>query len=511
MTFLLLVFLAGVCVFENYPAVWWGGPAWQAPLWAGLGIGLVALHALTVSWRLRRQLRREPGILDRHLARYDRARVVHGSLSLTVYLLTLAVFGWGHWVRDLGGGTGTELLLLAPFFLAQMVSWLAFYDADRAVHSMTYPCLEGAPFTHALQAPPAAAVPFAGRWAYVLFQLRQKLALVFIPLLLWVARQEIVRLLPSDWVEGSWGGYVLTALGVLAMLIGMPWLIRLVLGLQPLPPGPLRSQLEQTARRLGFRLSEILVWNTRNGMANAMIVGMVPWFRYVVFTDRLLQEFSPEEVQAVFGHELGHLKHQHMFFYLAFLTLSMAVLGSLCDVLLLPALAWSSGWLAVLFPEWLPADLAQWLDPRGSLALVVVLLVMLLYVYGVFGFLSRRCERQADIFGCRAVSCGDPNCVVHGPDTAYPAEGPLCPTGIRLFTRALDRVALLNGIDRERPGFFQSWQHSTISRRVQFLLRLLLDPSVEPAFQRRLAALKWGLVLGLLVVLSLLLLVPPSR
>ncbi|MFQ3592936.1 MAG: M48 family metallopeptidase, partial [Gemmataceae bacterium] len=394
------------------------------------------------------------------------------------------------------------------FLLAQVVSWLAFYDADRAVHSVTYPCLEGAPFTHALQAPHPAPVPFAGRWAYVLFQLRQKLALVFIPLLFWVVRQELVRLLPSEWANGQLGTYAITGLGLVAMLVAMPWLIRVVLGLERLPEGPLRSRLQSTARRLGFHLHEILVWNTRHGVANAMIVGFVPWLRYVVFTDRLLQEFTPEEVQAVFGHELGHLKHQHMLFYLLFLTLSMAVLGTLCDSLILPALGLGSGWLVALFPAWLPADLAEWFDPRGSLSLFVVLALLLLYVYGVFGFLSRCCERQADIFGCRAVSCGDPQCSGHEADLLYPPEGRICPTGIRIFTRALDRVALLNGIDRDRPGFFQSWQHSTIARRVQFLLRMMLDPRVEPAFQGRLAAFKWVLIIGLLGLLALLLTLP---
>src|SRR5207244_11593143 len=83
------------------------------------------------------------------------------------------------------------------------------------------------------------------------------------------------------------------------------------------------------ARRLGFRCSNILLWNTRSGMGNAMVVGLLPWPRYVVFTDRLLADFTPEEVEAVFGHEVGHVKHQHMLFYLSFLTLSMAVLGLL--------------------------------------------------------------------------------------------------------------------------------------------------------------------------------------
>src|SRR5262249_43780988 len=86
----------------------------------------------------------------------------------------------------------------------------------------------------------------------------------------------------------------------------------------------------------------------------------------------------------------------------------------------------------------------------------------------------------------------------HEATTTFSPRGrELCPTGIRTFIRALEKVALVNGISRERPGFLQSWQHSTIARRVAFLEQVLHDPRVEAVFQRRVTALKWGLLLGL--------------
>jgi Zn-dependent protease with chaperone function len=505
MTFLLMVFLAGVCLFETYPTAVWAGPVWLAWLVTLLSLGLLGLHAAWISWRVRTRLVQQPTQLDRHLARYDRERIVHGAFILIVYLLVLSVLGWGHAVRSLGGGHGTEILLLAPFLLAQLLSWACFYDADRAIHATTHRLLDGAPFTHSLEVPQSAVPSFGSRWAYVGFQFQQKLALVLIPLFLLIARQELFRLLPEGWASGTLPSYLLTALGLTAIFLGMPLLIRAVLGLRPLEPGPLRDRLEATARRLGFRLSDILVWNTRNGMANAMIVGLVPWVRYVVFTDKLLEEFTPEEVQAVFGHELGHVKHQHMLFYMLFLTLSMIALGLLTDSYLLPGLAFTSVWLAESWPGLVPMELATWFDPKSGFSLVMVLGMLLVYVYVVFGFLSRHCERQADVYGCRAVSCGRDTCSGHDEKTSYSPEGALCQTGVRTFTRALDRVALLNGIDREKPGFFQSWQHSTIARRVQFLLRMLLDPRSETRFQRRLATFKWSLVTGLSALLIALL------
>jgi STE24 endopeptidase len=223
-----------------------------------------------------------------------------------------------------------------------------------------------------------------------------------------------------------------------------------------------------------------------------MIVGLIPQIRYVIFTDHLLEEFTPDEVEAVFGHEVGHVKHRHMHYYLGFLLASVAVLALLADRL----------------RPWLPADApGTALEAEGGsyqfLNAVPLMAVLLAYIFVVFGFLSRRCERQADIYGCRAVSCCQHNCAGHEPGVAL-AEGGrgLCPTGVRIFIRALEKVAVVNGISRDAPGFLQSWQHSTIARRVAFLGRMMADPSVEPHFQWRVALVKWGLfvVLGLILL-----------
>jgi Zn-dependent protease with chaperone function len=264
-----------------------------------------------------------------------------------------------------------------------------------------------------------------------------------------------------------------------------------VLGLRSLPAGPLRDRLLATARRLRFRCSDLLLWNTGRGMANAMVVGLLPWPRYVVFTDRLLEEFSPDEVEAVLGHEIGHVRHLHMPLYLGFLTASMAVFG----VLLNNAQSHAEPLRDYLFDRGGP--IAVWL-----LEAMPAVVGLLGYVFVVFGFLSRRCERQADVFGCRAGSCADPHCQGHDEKTTLTVGGKgLCPTGIRTFIRALEKVAVLNGISRDRPGFLQSWQHSTIARRVAFLEGLLADPRRESSFQRRLLLVKCGLLAVLAVAL----------
>src|SRR5262249_31701138 len=275
---------------------------------------------------------------------------------------------------------------------------------------------------------------------------------------------------------------VLGIVAVLLVFAAIPWIVRLVLGLKPLPTGLLRDRLEASAQRLHFRCSNLLLWNTRHGMANAMVIGILPWVRYVVFTDRLLEDFTPEEIEAVFGHEVGHVRHHHMLYYFSFLTASVIVLGWLVTEL---AKGWPLGRL-------LESDNAKY---WSAVPLVGILLG---YIFVVFGFLSRRCERQGGIFGCPAGSWTYPDRPGHGDGQGPVGSGSeLCPTGINTFIRALEKVALVNGISRDRPGFLQSWQHSTIGRRVEFLRRILLDANVEKRFQRRVALFKWLLLLVL--------------
>jgi STE24 endopeptidase len=170
-----------------------------------------------------------------------------------------------------------------------------------------------------------------------------------------------------------------------------------------------------------------------------------------------------------------------MLYYLGFFALSV---GVLMEVWALVRVHWLG--------DLLPASDRSWAN-------VPFLFLLGTYVFLVFGFLSRRCERQADLFGCRAVSCGQADCT--GDGEIQTAGLGLCGTGIQTFIRALERVAELNGIHRRRPGWLQSWQHSTIARRVAFLEEVLADPMRERRFQRHVLFIKWLILAGLVTVL----------
>jgi len=264
--------------------------------------------------------------------------------------------------------------------------------------------------------------------------------------------------------------------------------LRLFLGLKPLPPGVLRDRLEAAARRTGLGYSDILVWETRNSVANAMVTGLTPWFRYIILTDRLIDELTHEEIEAVFGHEVGHIKHYHLVFYLVFFLTSFIVLGLFWETIKegISKPAWQQFVTSIpeygtqIWQSWAEEawDKAAELKSFGKLALLAG------YTLLVFGYLSRRCERQADLYGAQTVSTN-------------------------VFINALEKVAYINGIPRDRSGnWLVSWQHPTIAQRVEFLRAMDGKPAEVWRFHVSIVLIQLGC---LAVLVALLVLFDPSR
>jgi Zn-dependent protease with chaperone function len=470
MPFLLLLLLMLVCMPVTWPEPPDGLGRRAVFLLTWGGVVLLVLAAAALAQWTRRTVARAPYRRDVALQRHLSGRFYHLLAQFLLYGLDLYVLGWGWLAQDLckigpADAPGTEVVILMPFLVGLILSWACFYDADRALHESKLATI-------------LEPRPYWGRWAYVGFHIRTNLVLVLIPISMVVLHAGLLRLFP--WLLESeyyaYGQFLVLALA----FIMMPWVVRLVLGLRPLEDGALRQRLLRAAARLKFRYSNILLWPTRRGMANAMVVGLVPFIRYVVLTDRLIEELTPDEVEAVFGHEVGHVKHRHMLYYLGFILVSLLLLISV----------------------WQLADLKTRLGwRREDLAMLPLFAMLGTYIFVVFGFLSRRCERQADVFGCRAVSCMQPDCQGHGEKVALSAGGQgLCPTGIHTFISALEKVADLNGISRDRPGWLASWQHSTIARRVAFLQRVVEDPRIERRFQHVVWVVKWVFFLALIAV-----------
>jgi STE24 endopeptidase len=423
---------------------------------------------LLAVWRthlFRRQLARNPGEYARLWRRYLQQRRRLTLLLTACYLGVLYGLGWGHlaqqWAADTGLAILTELIQFAPYILALILIWQQSYRAERAGHDLA-----------------PSPEPFVGPWSYLGLQIRHNLLLVVPPVVLTLTLRGVLLAFPV--LEHYDTVLAVAGLGLLAgSIISVPLILRLFLGLRPLPAGPLRQRLEDAGRRLGFGFSNILIWDTRHSIANAMVSGTLPWLRYIVLTDLLIERLTPEEIEAVFGHEVGHVKHHHMLLYIVFFIGSLALLTGL----------WEFGVerLGELVPTAAGAALEGWTVSAEVVGGPLLLAVVAVYIFVVFGYLSRRCERQADLYGCRAVS--------H-----------------QAFITALEKVADLNGIPRHHRNLLVSWQHPSIAERVAFVERLRDNPALEPRFQRSLLRLKLGMMTGLtLGLVTVIALVGPDR
>jgi STE24 endopeptidase len=445
------------------------------------GLALVAAIAFGLGRLVAARVSRRGYASSRLRRRYSWGVRIIEVLTLGVYAGILYEADWPIVVRS-GFGLGDailvdDLLILLPFFLAQLLGWWGLYAAERALR-------------------PAGALGssrVANLRLFLTLKVRQSLGLVLPGVLVFSLGQDLARQQWPRWASGPLTPLIGMATMGLMVLVLSPLFVRLAWPTRPLPPGPLRDRLEHLAKRYGFRCTDILVWDTGQVLVNAGVTGAVPWFRYVLLTDALIENLNPLEVAAVFGHELGHIAHRHLFYLGFFFVGSLGVLTLLEQVISTPPL--------IAAPAlYLPAG---WSGPTAEAILqaMVVMLFLGLYFLLVFGHVSRRFERQADVFGCRTVSCGQVDCPPHSdPESPYlttPAMVPLCPVGIRIFANALCSVASLNGMEPRT----RSWRHGSISRRIAFLESLEGRPEAERRFQVGVGRLRLGVALVLIAVL----------
>jgi STE24 endopeptidase len=206
-------------------------------------------------------------------------------------------------------------------------------------------------------------------------------------------------------------------------------------------------------------------------------MGLFKPVRYVLLSDGLLESMTPQQIEAVFGHEVGHIRHRHIQYFLLFAVCSMLILLGVVEGL---RVATVRGLV----------DLSIFAMQATGFGLVMV-------VWGIgFGWISRRFERQADLFGVACVTpqdqllCPIP-CTVHDQSAVRPAnDAGVCASAVAIFASALERVASLNGIPREE----RSWRHSSIANRVRFLISLTGDPARAVWFDRLVRRVKISLV-----------------
>jgi hypothetical protein len=163
--------------------------------------------------------------------------------------------------------------------------------------------------------------------------------------------------------------------------------------------------------------------------------------RNILVTDGLLRFLSPEEIDAVIAHEIGHVKKKHILFYLFFFAGFMLISYASFDLVI----------YAILYAE----PVFRWIGTTGfnQVAVtsvffsLVVITTFLVYFRFIFGYFMRNFERQAD-------------CYVY---TLFNSSFPLITT--------LKKIAVTSGQPADKPN----WHHFSIAERIQYLKKCEQD------------------------------------
>lgn len=404
----------------------------------------------------------------------------------------LYYLGWGETVQSrllgpihlAGADLAVSLLITLPVYLAWLGLYWAQYPAERA--SREQAIVQHIDANLPVHSPPSLR-------QYLEHHVRTGPGTMILPALAVLLLRDLqfyaIRasgLHPPEWLQALL--YFSATLVVYAL---SPLLLERILRTRPLPPGHLRLRLELLAARSNVRVSKLLIWQTGNSSGNAMVTGILPPLRYVLISDLLLETLPDEQIEAVFAHELGHIVHRHMPWYVTTL-ISLSLL---------------SGWLTSL-QDFLVHRLGFSLGGEISTSTLSLALT-----YYAFTWLSRRFERQADVYAARSMqSHPEMRATAFSPEPLIslsgitseevpPAPAPLplatpplkSPVGVRgalVFTEALERVAWINNL----PLSAGSFTHGSFYDRITAIHRLAKTPGLTSRFDSAMLTLRIGLI-----------------
>jgi STE24 endopeptidase len=474
---------------------------------------------LVIGWWSRRMTRGRRGAALDHVLdacrRFNRV-VTAAQVFVPAWLVVaLLMLGWNEAVRAALGPVArwpidlpSLIVGIAPSLLAWMGLWWAHFPVDRALREQNL--LTRLDSDLPVHPPPSFGMYFFGK-------LRMQLLFTIVPILLIVATRDALGWpLRAVGLLKPQGGLDMTisAVAAIAVFLFVPRVLARVLDTQPLADPALRGRLESIARRAGVRCRDVLLWRTHHTVGNAAVMGLLPRVRYVMLSDLLVESLRDDQIAAVFAHEIGHIVHRHMLWYgVFFVAMSLGLVG-LDDV---------AGSAALHFH--ISTAIVEQIMPFLGIAM---------FVLG-FGYVSRRFERQADVYAARtmqAMAAAPPIAVMAQTDAgdestgrrrvtlAYEAPSHVGPLGARLFNSALLRVAEINNIPlgevdarlaggtlRERVGFAiewfaslaGSWLHGTMLSRMRYVSRISDDARDTQRFDRRMVRVRVVLVALLLI------------
>ena len=310
-------------------------------------------------------------------------------------------------------------------------------------------------------------------------ELKSRMRLILpalVPYLVLTISWDLLDIIPSpelqNLLKGPWIQPIFFVIILILMLYCIPLMVRIFWGCVPFPQGPLRKLTENFLRQNNIHCRDILLWPLDRGRTcTAAVLGLVPRARYILLTPCLADHLLPQEIEAVLSHEIAHIRHRHLLWYIFFLGIYTLILYRLFDPLEI--------WLLShhLFLE----VLSQLQDSHGAITSLLLvfpqLILFILYFRFIMGYFIRNFERQADL-------------------SVFKTQGH--PWNL---INALEKIALLAGGIRNRP----CWHHFSIAERVNFLDKVANQPDLRKKYNKRMSVNK-----GLFIGIAGLLIIMPS-
>jgi len=231
-----------------------------------------------------------------------------------------------------------------------------------------------------------------------------------------------------------WAGIALLCLTTLLANLAPVLLLPIFYKLTPLPDGEVKSRALALAAHAHLRVRDIYSMNmsARTTAANAMVMGL-GGTRRIVIGDTLLDHYTPDEIETVVAHELGHQAHWDI--PKLILTQSAIMLGGLAIVQLILTTTLGA------VPQY--HGLA---DPATMPLIAATLGVFGLVTLPLTNGFSRWVEHQADVYALETTRNAD------------------------AFISAMTRLANQNLAEAYPPPLieFLLYNHPSIGRRLAF-------------------------------------------
>src|SRR5208282_4661511 len=199
---------------------------------------------------------------------------------------------------------------------------------------------------------------------------------------------RVVRRLPRTW--WIWGAAVAILFQVFAVLITPVYIIPIFNKVTRLDDPKIVDPILSMARANGIPANDVyeIDASRQTTRISANVSGFANTLR-ITLNDNLLRRGSPEEIQAVMGHEMGHYVMHHIYVGIMFF--------SIVTVLAFAVLRWALDWTLQRWGEkWQIRNVG---DPAVVPLVVLLALVFIFVTTPISNTFSRTLEYEADMYG----------------------------------------------------------------------------------------------------------------